>query len=66
MKPALLLCGYGPGIGHSMAQRFGRAGHPLHLVARRRDKLDAAVAALRQEGITATASTLVFFYTLYL
>lgn len=55
MKPALLLCGYGPGIGHSVARRFGRAGYPLHLVARSVDKLHAAVAALRQEGITATA-----------
>lgn len=55
MKPALLICGHGPGIGHSVARRFGRAGHPLHLVARREDRLDAAVAALRQEGIAATA-----------
>ena len=55
MKPALLLCGYGPGISYSVARRFGREGYPLHLVARRQDKLDAAVAGLRQEGMVATA-----------
>ena len=55
MKPALLLCGYGPGISHSVARRFGREGYPLHLVARRQDKLDAAVAGLQQEGMVATA-----------
>ena len=55
MKPALLLCGYGPGISHSVARRFGREGYPLHLVARRQDKLDAAAAGLQQEGMVATA-----------
>ncbi|PJJ99869.1 hypothetical protein CO611_05250 [Lysobacteraceae bacterium NML03-0222] len=39
MKPTLLICGYGPGIGHAVAERFGQAGHPLHLVARDADKL---------------------------
>ena len=53
MKPTLLICGYGPGIGHAVAERFGQAGHPLHLVARDADKLAAATQHLQAQGIRA-------------
>lgn len=53
MKPALLICGYGPGIGHAVAERFGQAGHPVHLVARDGQKLASAVHGLSAQGIQA-------------
>lgn len=53
MKPALLICGYGPGIGHAVAERFGRAGHPVHVVARDAQKLAAGVEQLQAQGIHA-------------
>lgn len=29
MKNTILICGYGPGISHAVAHRFGKAGHPV-------------------------------------
>ncbi|CDH26174.1 hypothetical protein [Xenorhabdus bovienii] len=31
MKHTILICGYGPGISHAVARRFGKAGHPVAL-----------------------------------
>ncbi|MEO3804999.1 SDR family NAD(P)-dependent oxidoreductase [Nonomuraea sp. B1E8] len=46
-----------PGLGVSVARRFGREGFRLALVARRKDRLDAPVEQLAGEGIEAAAFT---------
>lgn len=51
MKPALLICGYGSGISRAVAERFGREGHPVHLVARDDGKLAQAQQSLQNQGI---------------
>lgn len=55
MKPSILICGYGPGISQAVARRFGKAGHPVALVARHAPRLAASVAELASEGIQAQA-----------
>ena len=55
MKHTVLICGYGPAIGHAMAQRFGKEGHAVALVARSAQRLNDSVAALQAEGIRAQA-----------
>lgn len=51
MKNTRLICCYGPGISHAVACRFGKAGHPVALVARNVERLEGAVAELAAEGI---------------
>lgn len=48
----LAIIGAGPGIGMSMARRFGREGFQVGLVARNADKLAGYVEDLAAEGIT--------------
>ncbi|AHG21546.1 short-chain dehydrogenase [Chania multitudinisentens RB-25] len=55
MKNTILICGYGPGISHAVARRFGKAGHPVALVARNAQRLAEAVTALTAEGIQVQA-----------
>ncbi|MBD2815414.1 SDR family NAD(P)-dependent oxidoreductase [Xenorhabdus sp. Flor] len=55
MKHTILICGYGPGISHAVARRFGKAGHPVALVARNAQRLSSAVEELVAEGIQARA-----------
>ncbi|KMJ45252.1 short-chain dehydrogenase [Xenorhabdus khoisanae] len=55
MKRTILICGYGPGISHAVARRFGKAGHPVALVARNAQRLASAVEELVTEGIQARA-----------
>ncbi len=55
MSKVIAVLGGGTGLGLSMARRFGREGFRVALVARRRDRLDALVATLADEGIDATA-----------
>lgn len=55
MKRTILICGYGPGISHSVARRFGKAGHPVALIARNAQRLASAVKELMAEGIQARA-----------
>ena len=55
MARTLLICGYGPGISDGVARKFGAEGFQLALVARSKDKLDAAVSSLAEAGITARA-----------
>lgn len=55
MKNTILICGYGPGISHAVARRFGKAGHPVALVARNALRLAEAVTELAVEGIEARA-----------
>ncbi len=44
-KGLAIIVGYGPGIGHAVAEALVREGHALALIARDTKKLDAAVAA---------------------
>jgi NAD(P)-dependent dehydrogenase (short-subunit alcohol dehydrogenase family) len=54
MPAAIAVVGAGPGLGRAIARRFGSAGHPVALISRNRDKLEAIAASLRGEGITAS------------
>lgn len=49
------LFGVGPGLGTSLAFKFGRAGYRVALVARRAALLKELVATLAAEGIEAAA-----------
>jgi NAD(P)-dependent dehydrogenase (short-subunit alcohol dehydrogenase family) len=55
MEKTLLVCGYGPGISSGVAERFGKEGFAVGLVARSADRLDAGVKALEAKGIRAAA-----------
>lgn len=46
----VVIIGVGPGIGMSVARRFGRGGMPVAAIARTRAIVDATVAAVRNEG----------------
>jgi NAD(P)-dependent dehydrogenase (short-subunit alcohol dehydrogenase family) len=48
-----VIVGAGPGLGLSIARKFGRHGMRVALVARKREKLDNLAATLRAEGIEA-------------
>ena len=52
---SLVIVGAGPNLGLAIARRFGREGFAVGLVARTQSKLDALVAQLRSEGVTAAA-----------
>ncbi|ATQ30214.1 short-chain dehydrogenase [Rhodococcus ruber] len=54
MSKVAAIFGAGTGLGLSVARRFGREGFRVALVARRKDRLDALVAQLADEGIEAT------------
>jgi NAD(P)-dependent dehydrogenase (short-subunit alcohol dehydrogenase family) len=47
----VMIVGAGPGLGQALARVFARAGHPIALFARRRERLDASVAELRGERL---------------
>jgi len=53
MAKTIVVCGYGPGISRAMAEKFGREGFAVALVARGADKVQAAAAALKQAGVSA-------------
>lgn len=55
MTKTILVCGHGPGISDAVARRFGKDGFAVALVARNGERLEAAVAALRAEGVKACA-----------
>jgi NADP-dependent 3-hydroxy acid dehydrogenase YdfG len=55
MKKTILVCGHGPGISDAVAHAFGAQGFKVGLVARSKDKLDAAVKRLADKGVEATA-----------
>ena len=54
MSSTIAVVGAGPGLGRAIARRFGSAGHPVALIARSRQRLEAIAASLRAEGITAS------------
>jgi NAD(P)-dependent dehydrogenase (short-subunit alcohol dehydrogenase family) len=49
--PGAIVIGAGPGIGQAVARRFAREGLPVAVVARRRQSVDAAAAALASTGV---------------
>ena len=55
-KPVLLVVGAGPGIGGSVARRFGREGYDALLVGLHESVLEELGQALRSEGIDASWS----------
>ena len=55
MSKTIVICGYGPGISAAVAQRFGREGFQVALIARNEQRLAAGVAALEAGGIRAAA-----------
>jgi short-subunit dehydrogenase len=54
-KKTLAIFGAGPGLGASLATRFGKEGYQIALVARRPGPLEERVAALTAAGIEAAA-----------
>jgi NADP-dependent 3-hydroxy acid dehydrogenase YdfG len=52
----MIIIGAGPNLGLAVAKRFGKEGFAVGLVSRTREKLDALVAQLEQEGIKAAAA----------
>jgi NAD(P)-dependent dehydrogenase (short-subunit alcohol dehydrogenase family) len=55
VSKTLAIVGAGPGLGLSLARRFGRDGYRAALIARNRQKLDGLVDQLGAEGIEAAA-----------
>ncbi|GAA2484174.1 SDR family NAD(P)-dependent oxidoreductase [Winogradskya humida] len=51
--PTIAIIGAGPGLGLSIATRFGREGFSVGLVSRTRKNLDALVVELGSKGIEA-------------
>jgi len=55
MSKVIAVFGAGTGLGLAVARRFGREGFRVALVARRKERLDALVAQLTDEGVEAAA-----------
>lgn len=53
-QPVLLVLGAGPGLGLSVARRFGREGYAAALVGGSPEQMQPLVDTLAGEGITAT------------
>jgi NADP-dependent 3-hydroxy acid dehydrogenase YdfG len=49
----IAIIGAGPGLGLTVARRFGREGFSVALISRNQDRLDALATTLRDEGVTA-------------
>ncbi|MGN6132627.1 MAG: SDR family oxidoreductase, partial [Nocardioidaceae bacterium] len=52
-KPVVVVVGAGPGVGASVARRFGEAGYDVALLARTAPALKELADRLEAEGITA-------------
>lgn len=55
MTKTILIVGYGPGISSAVAEKFGREGYAVALVARNEARLTEGVASLEAKGIKAAA-----------
>ncbi len=55
MTKTIIVAGFGPGISSAVAERFGKEGFTIALVARNVERLAAGVAALAAKGIRAVA-----------
>ena len=55
MTKTILICGFGPGISLSVAEKFGAQGFSLALAARSGQGLATGVGALESKGFRATA-----------
>ncbi|MFS8100265.1 SDR family NAD(P)-dependent oxidoreductase [Lentzea alba] len=55
MSPTAVVLGVGPGLGMSVAHRFGREGYEVVLVSRRNERHAEYVAALAEAGVAARA-----------
>lgn len=53
MAKTIIVFGYGPGISHGVAHKFGREGFNVALVGRTRSKVDEGVKELTAKGIKA-------------
>jgi NAD(P)-dependent dehydrogenase (short-subunit alcohol dehydrogenase family) len=51
-NPVIIVVGAGPGLGASVARRFGREGYDVALMSRSADQLDELGSAMQAEGIT--------------
>lgn len=54
-QPQLLVLGAGPGVGLSVARRFGREGYAATLAGRSEEEMQPLVEQLADEGVDATA-----------
>lgn len=55
MSRTIIVAGYGPGISTAVAERFGKEGYQVALVARSAERLQAGVKALEAKGVKARA-----------
>ena len=55
--PVIAIVGAGPGLGAAVARKFGREGFSVALISRDQSKLDALVADLEVDGVTARGFT---------
>lgn len=55
MSKTILVCGFGPGISHAVAEKFGGEGFKVAITSRSADKLEAGVKALAEKKIEAKA-----------
>lgn len=55
MSKTIVVFGYGKGISVAVAERFGKEGFAVALVARNAERLDAGVKALAAKGVQAVA-----------
>jgi len=53
MKKTIAIIGAGPGVGFAVAEKFGKAGYSVALLARNREKLNALKDELLEKGIEA-------------
>jgi short-subunit dehydrogenase len=54
-EPLAVIVGAGPGMGRAVAERFGREGFRVALLARRGDRLKRITTALAKVGVTTVA-----------
>jgi short-subunit dehydrogenase len=57
MAKTILIVGYGVGISAAVAEKFGKEGFQVALVARTKDRLETAAKELSAKGIKAAAFT---------